>query len=158
MHKLFALLAIGSLGWSNTYAQTPENSTKVTATKDCSDLSVHSKMIDLNKDLEKQGFKMAYFSSGNIPSKSFMSVRLECEAGEKYEIRYVLGANASKYQMNVIDNNINHIVKLKEKTQDSGHTVVSQSFVAKSKGIYVIVYSQTAKTDNCIGLSVFKKK
>ncbi len=153
LYPLVGLLLSGSI---SAAAQQPQ-SAKVNSTESCSDLSVHSRLIDLNKDLEAKQYRMAFFSSGNIPSKNLMSVRLECKAGETYEIRYVLGSHASKYQINVIDNNVNHILKRKDKTSAEGLTVVSERFVAKSTGVYVIVYSQQAKVNNCIGLSVFKK-
>lgn len=160
IRKIFALLACMLFVGANLLAQHKTDSLpagKVTSTADCSDLSVHSLLIDLNKDLEAQKFKMVYFTSGNIPSKNFMSVRLECKAGEQYEIRYIIAPNASKYQLNVIDNNVSHIVKVKGKINSDGKAVVSERFVAKSDGVYVIIYSQQTKLDNCVGLSVFKK-
>lgn len=153
LYPLFGLLLGGSISVAAQQAQ----SAKVNSTESCSDLSVHSRLVDLNKELEAKKYHMTFFSSGNIPSKNLMSVRLECKAGETYEIRYVLGSHASKYQINVIDNNVSHILKKKDKTNADGLTVVSEQFVAKSTGVYVIVYSQQAKTPNCVGLSVFKK-
>lgn len=155
--KMIALLGLTVCFWGNLSAQEKQPAGKVTSTRDCSDLNVHSKLIDLNKTLEEQHFKMSFFSSGNIPSKTLMSVRLDCKAGETYEIRYVLGTNATKYQLNVIDNNVRHIVKLKGKAGDNDLTVVNGSFKATADGVYVVVYSQQSKLDNCIGLSVFKK-
>lgn len=156
MRYLYPLVGL-LLGGSISVAAQQAQSAKVNSTESCSDLSVHSKLVDLNKELEAKQYHMAFFSSGNIPSKNLMSVRLECKAGETYEIRYVLGSHASKYKVNVIDNNVNHILKRKEKTNAEGLTVVSERFVAKSTGVYVIVYEQQAKVDNCVGFSVFKK-
>lgn len=153
LYPLLGLILCGSISATAQQAQTA----KVNSTESCSDLSVHSKLVDLNKELEAKQYTMAFFSSGNIPSKNLMSVRLECKAGETYEIRYVLGSHATKYQVNVIDNNVSHILKRKDKTNAEGLTVVSERFVAKSTGVYVIVYSQQAKVNNCVGLSVFKK-
>ncbi|OJV50460.1 MAG: hypothetical protein BGO31_13925 [Bacteroidetes bacterium 43-16] len=153
IYSLFGLL----LGFSMTAGAQQSPQAKVNSTASCSDLSVHSRLIDLNKELEAKKYNMVFFSSGNIPSKNLMSVRLECKAGETYEIRYVLGAHASKYQLNVIDNNVSHILKKKDKLNGAGLTVISEQFVARSTGVYVIVYSQQAKVDNCVGLSVFKK-
>ncbi len=159
MRKLIALLGLTLFLVGSVQAQHKDSipAGKITSTRDCSDLSVHSKLIDLNKALETQKYQMAFFSSGNIPSKNYMSVRLDCKAGETYEVRYVLGSNASKYQLNVIDNNVKHIVKAKGKTKVDELTIVSETFKATSDGVYVIIYSQQTKLDNCIGLSVFKK-
>lgn len=159
MRKLIALVGLVLFWGGGVKAQHQEQvpAGKVTSTRDCSDLNVHSKLIDLNKELETQKYQMVFFSSGNIPSKNLMSVRLDCKAGEMYEIRYVLGSNASKYQLNVIDNNVKHVVKTKGKTLANDLTVVSQKFRATADGVYVIIYSQQSKLDNCIGLSVFKK-
>jgi len=156
MRYLYPLLGLLLCGSISATAQQVQN-TKVNSTESCSDLSVHGKLVDLNKELEAKKYSMTFFSSGNIPSKTLMSVRLECKAGETYEIRYVLGSRASRYKINVIDNTVNHVVKKKDKTNAGGLTVVSEHFVAKSTGVYVIVYSQNTKADNCIGLSVFKK-
>lgn len=159
MRKLIVLLGLTMVVAGSLSAQHQDSipTGKITSTRDCSDLSVHSKLIDLNKELEAQKYQMAFFSSGNIPSKNYMSVRLECKAGETYEVRYVLGGNASKYQLNVIDNNVKHIVKSKGKAKEGELTVVSEKFRATATGVYVIVYSQQSKLDNCIGISVFKK-
>ena len=151
------LLGLAFVAFSNSAIAQEHIVGKVQSTRECSDLNVHSKLIDLDKELEDNGYKMVFFTSGNVPSKDLMSVRLDCKAGENYEIRYVLGANSRKYQLNVIDNNVDHIVRIGGKTEGQDLRIYKEHFTAKSTGVYVIIYSQQTKLDNCVGLSVFKK-
>lgn len=155
--KYISFLLLMLMAVCTSHAQQQTNMSKVTKTAECADLSVHAKLVDLNKALESENYKLAFFYSGNVPSKALMSVRLDCKAGERIAIRYVVGKNASRYQLNVIDPQVQHVVKAKAKTRGNELTVVEESFTAKTDGVYVLVYSQTAKEENCIGLSVFKK-
>lgn len=155
--KLGILLGLAIVAFSKSAIAQEHVVGKVQSTRDCSDLTVHSKLIDLDKELEDDGYKMVFFTSGNMPSKDLMSVRLDCKAGETYQIRYIVGTNAKKYQLNVIDNNIDHIVRINGKVEGQDIHIFKEQFTAKSTGVYVIVYSQQTKLDNCIGLSVFKK-
>ncbi|MNS38456.1 hypothetical protein D3C72_707030 [compost metagenome] len=124
----------------------------------CSDAKVHGKLVSIDKEWESKQYKLVYFSSENVPSKAMVPFKFEVKQGETYQINYVVGAHASKYQVTVVDEQIKEVVKEKGKTVGNEQmTVVSKQFTAHSSGVYMLVFSQQTKAGNCVGISLLKK-
>jgi len=60
MRYLYPLLGLLLCGSISATAQQVQN-TKVNSTESCSDLSVHGKLVDLNKELEAKKYSMTFF-------------------------------------------------------------------------------------------------
>lgn len=154
MQKIFSLVMMMCFGTVAAMAQKPAMAKQPA----CTDAKVHGKLVSIDKELESKHYKLVYFSSENIPSKAMVPFKFEVKQGETYQVNYVVGANASKYQLTVVDEQVKEVIKEKGKTVGNEQmTVVSKQFTASSTGVYMLVFSQQTKAGNCVGISVLKK-
>ena len=154
MQKIFSLVMMLCLG---SIAATAQQSA-VPKAPACSDAKVHGKLVSVDKEWESKQYKLVYFNSENIPSKAMVPFKFEVKQGETYQINYIVGAKASKYQLNIVDEKVKDVVKVKGKSVGNDQlTVVSQQFTAHSTGVYMLVFSQQTKENNCVGISLLKK-
>lgn len=157
--KVLSFLLFLVILFSNniSFAQDKPKAAAITATENCSDVLVHSRLVEANQELEAKGYKLVSFSSENLKSNIFKYVRLECKAGEEYEIRYVLGKKTKRYQLYVLAEQSEYFVQSKQKLETGSINLIKERFRATKDGVYVLFYAQKARGSNCVGLSVFKK-
>jgi len=153
----FFLLSIITMSSQIGFSQEHHPKESVNATESCTDVMVHNLLVNENQNLQDKDYKMESFFSGNIFPNVFKYIRLECKAGEEYEIRYVLGKHAKNYQMYVMAGQNEHILKSKQKLAKGSINIIKEHFRAKHDGVYVVFYNQKTKVENCVGFSVLKK-
>ncbi|WP_124636349.1 hypothetical protein [Taibaiella sp. KBW10] len=153
MRTIFGLVIVFFMGCQLSFAQ-KATSPKAPA---CRDAKVHGKLVSIDKEWEDKKYKLVYFNSENIPSKAMIPFKIDVVQGETYQVNYVVGAHASKYQLDVVDNNVKNVVREKGKGDKQNIAVVSKQFTAATTGVYMVVFSQQTKEDNCVAISVLKK-
>lgn len=152
MRTIFSFIMMICLGTTAAIAQHSDRPEPA-----CSDPKVHGKLVSIDKEWENKHYKLVYFTSENTPNKAMVPFKMEVKQGETYQVNYVVGAKASKYQVTVVDEQVKEVFKEKGKGTKDQITVVSKEFTAHSSGVYMVVFSQQTKESNCVAISVLKK-
>lgn len=150
MRSIILLLVFVIAGTTPTFSQTAKQKT-------CNDPKVHNKLVSVNKEFESKKYKLALFTTDNIPSKTYVPVRIKLEKGATYQIIFVASSGASRYELRVADQNKKELIKEKAKGTKGENHLIAKTITPTETGDYLIVVQQQTKGDECVGLSVLKK-
>lgn len=123
----------------------------------CEDKAVHSKLVNLNQDLEQNNNKLLLFNVLNLQSKAYAPVVVHLEQGQSYIINYVASSSATRYEIMFVDKSQRELFKHSVKSLEPSDYVYSNTITAPYSGNYALIINQKTKGAGCAGVSIFKK-
>jgi len=124
----------------------------------CNDKQLHSELVTLNQNFEKQGFSVQQFSTMDMPEKAYVPITVSMKQGKMYQINFLANPDFQNYSMVLIDKDKKELIKIKVKSKNTEEHFTSKSFVAPYTGSYWLILTQKVKGEKsaCGGLSILE--